>query len=137
MYKYSLTKNWLKNIFMLLLKYALIEDCSRFFSWRSSILFVIIDNISWLSSSKTRHRFILSSIVIISLKPMLSCSNWSFSSLPQSSLEISLAWSLAMSGFWIALMMFSNDGFGNDWSLAQMLEHFCWNWNILLQIYLQ
>ena len=37
-YKYSLTKNWLKNIYKLLLKHALTEECFRFFSWRSSVL---------------------------------------------------------------------------------------------------
>ena len=72
-YKYYLTKNWLKKISKLLLKYALTEDCFRLFSWRSSILFVIVDDISWLSSSKKGYHFILSSIMIISLKPMLSC----------------------------------------------------------------
>ena len=51
--KYSLTKNWLKNVYIFLLKCALIEDCFRFFSWRPSIFFVIVDNISWLSSWNT------------------------------------------------------------------------------------
>ena len=55
-----------------------------FFIWKSSILFVIVDNISWLSLWKAGHHFILSDIVIISLKPMLSCSN---SSLLPSSLK--------------------------------------------------
>ena len=46
-------------------------------------------------------------IVNTSLKPMLPCSNWSLSSLLPSSLEISSNWSLAISGFWIALMLSS------------------------------
>ena len=103
-YKYSLIKNWLKNTYKLFLKYALIEDCFRFFSWRFTILFVIVDNTSWLSLSKTKHRLILSSIVIIFFKPMLSCSNSSFLSL---SSEIYSTWSLAISGFWNALMLSS------------------------------
>ena len=56
---------------------------------------------------KDRNCFILSSIVIISLKPMLSCCNSSFLSLLSSSVEISLTWSLAISGFSILLMMSS------------------------------
>ena len=106
-YKHSLTKSWLKNMYRFLLKYALIEDCFRFLSWRSSILFVIVDNIFRLSSSEIGHRFILSGIVIISLKPKLSCSNSSFLSLLPPSWEISSSWSLAISGFWIPLMLSS------------------------------
>ena len=84
-YKYSLTKNLLKNIYKLLLKYALIQNCFRLLSWKSSVLFVIVDNISWLSSSKTGHRFILSSVVIISSEPMLS---WIIGQLPKNLTKI-------------------------------------------------
>ena len=139
LYKYYLTKNWLKNIYKLMLKYALIEVCFRFSSWRSSSLFVMVGNISWVSSSKTEHRFILSSIVIISLKPMFSCSNTSILPLLPSSLEISLTWWLSISGFWIALMLSSLthwiQGFWIHGLLAQTLEHFRRNWHILQQIY--
>ena len=95
-----MTKIWLNNIYKRLLKYALIEDYFRFFSWRSAIVFEIVDNIYWLSSSKTKHRFLLSSIVIISLKPMLSCSNLSFS-LVIASVIIGNLFDLITCSFWI------------------------------------
>ena len=38
-----MTKNWLKNIYKLLLKYALIEDCFRFFSLQLKVLNLVRD----------------------------------------------------------------------------------------------
>ena len=83
---------------------------------------MIRDNISWLSSSKTGHHFILSSTVVFSLKPMLSCFNSLFSSY------------LINCNFWIlnrVNAVFSKPLLPID---LEFIDHWLRCWNIFVEI---